>query len=321
MSYSQLMFEQRAQIKVCLNLGLNQSDIANLLGVHKSTISREINRNTGRRGYRPKQAQEKVDTRRKKANKNVRFTALVQQRVLFYLKQDWSPEQISNYLSINETINISHETIYKFIWANKQNGGNLYKHLRWRNKKRKKRYGKNDHRGQIKDRISIDERPAIVDNKERIGDWEIDTVSGANHQGALVTAVERKSNFSCISFVKKKQAELVSNAIVEMLMPYKTKVFTITVDNGKEFAMHKSIAQQLEADVYFAHPYSSWERGLNEQVNGLIRQYFPKKSCFKNITKQDTIFVENRLNNRPRKKLKFEKPINVFHNSSVALGT
>ena len=137
----------------------------------------------------------------------------------------------------------------------------------------------------------------------------------------MVTAVERKSNFSCISFVKKKEADLVSKAIVDMLTPYKIKVFTITVDNGKEFAMHKSIARQLEADVYFAHPYSSWERGLNEQINGLIRQYFPKKSSFKNITKDDTVFVENRLNNRPRKKLKFEKPINIFDNSSVALGT
>jgi len=321
MSYSQLTFEQRAMIKACLKLGHNQSEIADLLGVHNSTISRELKRNSGQRGYRPQQAQEKADTRRKSAVKNVRFTDAVKQRVLFYLKQDWSPEQISNYLSINEAINISHETIYQFLWADKQDGGQLFKHLRWCHKKRKKRYGKNDHRGQIKDRTSIDERPVIVDKKERIGDWEIDTVFGANHQGALVTAVERKSNFSCISFVKKKEAELVSSAIVEMLAPYKTKVVTITVDNGKEFAMHKSIAQQLEADVYFAHPYSSWERGLNEQVNGLIRQYFPKNSSFKNITKQDTVFVESRLNNRPRKKLKFEKPINIFHNSSVALGT
>ena len=136
-----------------------------------------------------------------------------------------------------------------------------------------------------------------------------------------MTAVERKSNFSCISFVKKKEAELVSNAIVEMLKPYKNNVLTITVDNGKEFAMHKKIAKHLETDVYFAHPYSSWERGLNEQVNGLIRQYFPKKSSFTNISKNDTIFVEDRLNNRPRKKLKFEKPKNIFSNSSVALGT
>jgi IS30 family transposase len=320
-SYSQLTFEQRTEIKAYLKIGLSQSQIANLVGVHKSTISRELKRNTGLKGYRPKQAQEKTDTRRKSSVKHVRFTDEVKQQVLFYLKQDWSPEQISNYLSINEDIHISHETIYQFIWTDKKSGGNLFEHLRWKHKKRKKRYGKNDRRGQIKDRVSIDDRPAIVDKKERIGDWEIDTIIGSNHHGALVSAVERKSNFSCIRFVQKKEAKLVANAIIDMLAPYKNQVLTITVDNGKEFAMHKAIAERLEADVYFAHPYSSWERGLNEQVNGLIRQYFPKKSSFKNISENDTNFVENRLNNRPRKKLNFQKPINIFSNSVVALGT
>jgi len=320
-NYSQLTFEQRTEIKAYLKISLNPSQIADLVGVHKSTISRELKRNTGQRGYRPKQAQEKTDTRRKSSVKHIRFTDEVKQRVLFYLKQDWSPEQISNYLSIHEEIYISHESIYQFIWADKKAGGNLFEHLRWKHKKRKKRYGKNDRRGHIKDRVSIDERPAVVDKKERIGDWEIDTIIGANHKGALVSAVERKSNFSCIRFVQKKEAELVANAIVNMLGPYKSHVLTITLDNGKEFAMHKTIAKQLETDVYFAHPYSSWERGLNEQVNGLIRQYFPKKSSFKNISKSDTMFVENRLNNRPRKKLKFQKPIDIFSNSFVALGT
>lgn len=321
MGYCQLTSEQRTEIKAYLKIGLNQTQIARLVGVHKSTISRELKRNTGQRGYRPKQAQQKTDTRRQQAAKRIRFTDHVKQRVLYYLRQDWSPEQISNYLSINESIEISHETIYQFVWADKQAGGDLFKHLRWSQKKRKKRYGKNDRRGQIKDRISIDERPSIVDRKERIGDWEIDTIIGANHQGALVTAVERKSNFSCLSFVEKKEAELVANAIVEMLSPFKYRVLTITIDNGKEFALHKSFAQQLDADVYFAHPYCSWERGLNEQVNGLIRQYFPKKSSFKNISKDETSFVENRLNHRPRKKLNFEKPMTIFNNSSVALGT
>lgn len=321
MSYSQLTFEQRAEIKAYQKIGLNQTAIADLVGVHKSTISRELKRNTGQRGYRSKQAQEKADTRRQQATKKVRFTDQVKQQVIFYLTQEWSPEQISSYLSLNESIDISHETIYQFIWADKRHGGNLFKHLRWSQKKRKKRYGKNDHRGQIKDRISIDERPDIVDKKERIGDWEIDTVIGANHKGALITAVERKSNFCCISFVKKKQADLVAQAIIDMLGPYKSRVLTITIDNGKEFSLHKKIAKQLEAEVYFAHPYSSWERGLNEQVNGLIRQYFPKKSSFENISNEDIAFVENRLNNRPRKKLNFEKPINIFNNSFVALGT
>jgi len=321
MKYKQLSFEQRIEIRALLKIGCLQSQIANQLGVHKSTISREIKRNSGLRGYRPKQAQVLTDHKRGHARKHIRFTDRVKQRAIHYLNQDWSPEQIANYLSLNENINISHETIYQFVWADKIVGGDYHTHLRWRHKKRKKRYGTYDRRGQIKDRISIDERPDIVDRKQRIGDWEIDTVIGKNHQGALVTAVERKSHFTCIEYVPKKEAELVTNAIIKILEPYKHRVLTITVDNGKEFAFHKTIAKQLETNTYFAHPYCSWERGLNEHVNGLIRQYFPKKYDFRNITKQDTTFVENRLNNRPRKTLNFKKPNDIFSSSLVALET
>ncbi len=322
MVYKQLTYEKRIEIKAYFKLGYNQSEIANLIDVNKSTISRELKNNSGLRGYRPKQAQEKINDRKKNARKNIHFTDTVKERVIFHLKQDWSPEQISNYLKINEDIHISHETIYQFIWADKKTGGEHYKHLRHTCKKRKKRYGKKDHRGQIKDRVSIDERPEIVDKKERIGDWEIDTIIGKNHQGALVSAVERKTQFSRIQHVSTKEAEQVTKTIIEILNPFKDKVFTITVDNGKEFALHKKIADKLKTDVYFAHPYCSWERGLNEQVNGLIRQYFPKKYDFRNITKFDTLFVENRLNNRPRKLLKFEKPNDIFLKSFfVALET
>ena len=321
MKYKQLTYEQRVTIYAYLQIGLIITKIADLIGVNKSSISRELTRNTGLRGYRPKQAQQKADLRRQDTPKNIRFTETVKERVNFYLKQDWSPEQISGRLALEEDIHISHETIYQYIWADKKAGGDLYKHLRGSRKKKKKRYGKKDSRGQIKDRISIDLRPEVVDNKERIGDWEIDTIIGANHKGALVSVVERISRFSRIDYVPKKEAELVTEAIVKMMMPFKDKVLTITADNGKEFAFHKKIAQQLEADVYFAHPYHSWERGLNENTNGLIRQYFPKKYDFRNITKQDIIFAENRLNSRPRKILNFKKPSEIFLNYSVALGT
>jgi len=160
-----------------------------------------------------------------------------------------------------------------------------------------------------------------VDKKERIGDWEIDTIIGKNHKGVLISAVERKTQFSCIRFVPKKKAQLVAKTIIDMLNPYKNKILTITLDNGKEFANHIMIAEQLKADVYFAHPYCAYQRGLNEQVNGLIRQYFPKKSDFNHISKNDTRFVENRLNNRPRKLLDFKKPRDEFINNKVALGT
>ena len=183
MKYKQLTYEQRVTIYAYLQIGLIITKIADLIGVNKSSISRELTRNTGLRGYRPKQAQQKADLRRQDTPKNIRFTETVKERVNFYLKQDWSPEQISGRLALEEDIHISHETIYQYIWADKKAGGDLYKHLRGSRKKKKKRYGKKDSRGQIKDRISIDLRPEVVDNKERIGDWEIDTIIGANHKG------------------------------------------------------------------------------------------------------------------------------------------
>jgi len=312
MAYNQLTYEQRNEIRAYLKLGLKLVFIAHLIGVHKSTISRELKRNSGQRGYRPKQAQQKANLRKKNSRKNTRFTEAVKQRVEFYIKQDWSPEQISGYLALAEDVHISHETIYQYIWADKRNGGSLYKHLRWSHKKRRKRYGNRDRRGQIKDRVSIDERPQVVDKKARIGDWEVDTIIGKNHQGALVTAVERKTMFTCMDHVQSKSAKMVTAALVQMLSPFKKQILTITVDNGKEFALHKKIAETLETNVYFAHPYHAWERGLNEHINGLVRQYFPKNYDFNNINKEEISFVQNRLNQRPRKSLKFEKPENIF---------
>ena len=232
------------------------------------------------------------------------------------IQQDFSPEQVSGFLKRNHSIRISHETIYQYVLSDKANGGTLYQHLRRSNKKRKKRYGSNDRRGQIRGRVSIDERPAIVNAKQRIGDWEIDTIIGKNHKGVLLTAVERKSKFTLIKKLANKKADRMANATVNLLGPYQKKVFTITSDNGKEFANHDRIAKELKTGFYFAHPYHAWERGLNENTNGLIRQYFPKKSSFDNITDDQVQMVMNRLNNRPRKTLGFATPIEMFFNLS-----
>ncbi len=321
MSYKQLTLEQRYEIKAYMQTGLKFSKIATHLGVHRSTIYRETNRNRGSRGYRPHQATQKAIERKRNASKHIRFTSDLQVWVIKLLQDDLSPEQVSGHLSKQESIQISHESIYQFIWSEKASGGTLYKHLRCSSKKKRKRYGGRDRRGQIPDRVSIEERPKIVETKKRIGDWEVDTVIGKNHQGVLVTAVERKTKFTCIRKVKNKSSEEVTNALIRMLLPIKEQVYTITVDNGKEFAGHKEIAKALEAKVYFANPYCSWERGLNENTNGLIRQYFPKKTSFINIDKQQTLFVENRLNNRPRKTLQFNTPMELFKNKFVALGT
>ncbi len=259
--------------------------------------------------------------RRLTAVKHQRFTTAVKERVEFYLNQDWSPEQITGYLKLHEDIHISHERIYQHVWADKRAGGTLYRHLRWSQKKKCKRYGRHDRRGQIPNRVSIDDRPAVVTQKDRLGDWELDTIIGHHHQGAVVSCVERKSRFTCLKKVSHKTAELVTAAITKKLGAFKEKVLTLTVDNGKEFTQHQQLTTTLEAQVYFAHPYCSWEHGLNENTNGLIRQYFPKNFDFRAITDADIALIEHRLNNRPRKSLNFQTPNEIFFNSAVALGT
>jgi len=310
--YTQLTREQRYQIYAFLKAGFSQSAIANEINVHKSTISRELERNKGKKGYRPKQAHALSGHRRKQAVKFVKLTPGLIEHIENFIKQDFSPEQVSGYLKRAFNLFVSHETIYQYILKDKAHGGKLYQHLRHANKKRKKRYGSYDRRGQITGRISIDDRPVIVDEKERIGDWEIDTVIGRNHKGVLVTIVERKSKYTLIKKVDNKKADIVSEARIDLLNPFRRRVLTITSDNGKEFAQHDLIAKELKSDFYFAHPYHSWERGLNENTNGLIRQYFPKGTSFKMVTDENIQTVMDRLNNRPRKTLGFKTPNEVF---------
>ena len=306
--YKQLTEVQRYQIEALNKAQKEQKDIAEIIGVSASTICRELKRNTGLRGYRPKKAHSLALTRRKEASKVIKMTADVITLCETKIKLDWSPEQVSGWLKIEEGICISHERIYQHIWSDKRQGGALHKHLRQSHKKRKKQYGSKEKRGQIRNRISIDERPEIVEQKSRLGDWEIDTVMGKNHQGALVTLVDRASKFTLIKKVDSKHAEVVTEATITLLQPYLDKTLTITADNGKEFAWHEKIAEQLEASVYFAHPYHSWERGLNENTNGLIRQYFTKESSFENITDEAVEEVMNKLNHRPRKILNYKTP-------------
>ena len=314
--YNQLTEGQRYQISALLKAGTSQKDIALILGVSPSTISRELERNTGKRGYRPKQAHIKAERRRQAAHKTIKMTFDVVTLIETKIRLDWSPEQVSGWLAKEEGIRMSHERIYQHIWTDKRQGGELFKHLRQSNKKRKKRYGSKDKRGQIRNRISIEERPEVVETKTRIGDWEIDTVIGKNHKGALVTIVDRASKFTLIKKVDSKQANVVTEATVTLLAPYLDKTHTITADNGKEFAGHEILSEQLEANVYFAHPYASWERGLNENTNGLIRQYFVKGSSFENITHEEVEVVMNKLNHRPRKTLNYETPHAVFFNKT-----
>jgi len=321
MSYTQLTHEERYQISVLLKAGLNQTEIAMILERHKSTISREISRNAGLRGYRPKQAQRLAEERRTSKARS-RISLVVWNDVRKLIREDWCPEQISLWFASEKGISISHEWIYQYILQDKKQEGSLHRHLRCQ-KQRRKRYGSYNRRGQLIGRVSIDERPDIVDSRSRIGDWELDTIIGKNHKQAIVSLTERKSRFTLIQKVKRKTAQCVSNAIINLLAPFSEQVHTLTSDNGKEFADHRTIADKLDAKFYFAHPYASWERGLNENTNGLIRQYFPKKRDFKTITQKELNRVMDKLNNRPRKCLGIKTPNQVFLgiNPSVALAS
>jgi IS30 family transposase len=319
--YTQLTQEQRYQIYALMKAGLNQTQTANIVGVDKSTISRELSRNTGRRGYRPQQAH-RFCLQRRHQKAQPRIAPSTWHLIEHLLREEWSPEQIATWLRQEAHLWISPEWVYQHVLANKQAGGTLYRHLRCQ-KQRKKRYGVYSRRGRIPQAISIEQRPAIVDARRRFGDWELDTVIGKHHRHALVTLVERKSRLTLIAKVSRKTAEQVTAAIIQLLKPFIQWVHTLTVDNGKEFAQHQRLAKQLNTRVYFAHPFASWERGLNENTNGLIRQYFPKKHDFTRITAQQVKHVMDKLNNRPRKCLGFKTPNQVFFGikPNVALAT
>jgi transposase, IS30 family len=280
MKYKQLTLKERYHICTLLQRGKSQKEIAENIGVHPSTISREIKRNIDEytQGYDYITAQTNTIKRHKHKPKHHVFTSSIESYVRVKLKEQWSPEQIAGRMRMDIGLSISHESIYQFIYANKSTGGKLYKHLRHKNRRYHKRSNVYQRRGTIIDRVMIDQRPKIVEKKNRIGDLEIDTVIGKDHIGALVTVVDRKSKFTLIKKVASKQAIVVTHALLELLLPIKPIVKTITSDNGKEFTYHKQVSEIIETDFYFAHPYHSWERGLNEHTNGLIRQYLPKKN-------------------------------------------
>ena len=322
-----ITLEQRYTICVMKENGFNQKEIAETIGKDKSVVSRELKRNCDKRSkkYEADLAQRKYQQRQKEKPKHIYFTEEVKQLVNEYLNKDYSPEQIAGRLKKEGKNCVSPERIYQYIWSDKKKGGILYKHLRHNGRKYRKRGNSKDTRGIIKDRIDIDKRPAIVDEKIRIGDLEIDTVIGKNHKGALLTINDRVSSNVWIAKLDGKNAEELAQKTIEILNPLNDFVHTITADNGKEFAEHKKISEALNLDFYFAKPYHSWERGANENTNGLIRQYFTKGSSFENITIYDVQNVQNVLNNRPRKKLNYLTPneflsIHLF-NQKVALVT
>jgi len=317
MNYTQLTQAQRYQIAVLNKAGHFQIDIARLVGVDKSTISRELRRNHGLRGYRPIQAH-RLALERRQDKVRTSITLGHWQRIESLIRKEWSPEEIGARLRMEGGRFVSHEWIYQYIYADKENGGDLHTFLRCQ-KKRKKRYGSNDRRGKIPNRIGIDERPDIVNQKTRIGDWEGDTIIGKGHKGAIVSLVERKSKYTLLEKVAGKKADRVADAEIRLLTPFKDRVHTITKDNGLEFCDHARVSRALQTDTFFANPYASWERGLNENTNGLVRQYIPKKRKFNTVSHQEIDFIMYRLNHRPRKTLGYRTPHEVFFNTQTKL--
>lgn len=320
--YSHVTRDIRSQIYALKATGTSQSKIAKIVGRSASTISREIKRNTGGRGYRYKQADTKAVERRAKASRDPKkmtqtLIAIIEEKLL---QEEWSPDQISGRLKKEGIADISHEAIYQHIWKDKRTGGTLHKHLRHNGKKYNKRSSGKAGRGSIPNRVDIDERPPVVEEKARIGDWEGDTIIGANHRGAIVSYVDRCSKFTILKRIGKKTAALVTQATLDKLGQGTLPVLTITYDNGKEFSEHSTIASELNASCYFAKPYHSWERGLNEHTNGLVRQYLPKKTDFTEVSDATVQLIADKLNNRPRKVLNYQTPLEMLtmHQNMVA---
>ena len=314
-TYTRLTEDERYQIYEGIVQGYSYRAIAKQLDRHYSTISREVIRNKGLRGYRPRQATQFAEQRQTSKPRHIKLTTDVQKLIRQNIKKDWSPEQVQGRLRSEGLPMVCTTTIYDFIQRDKASGGTLYQHLRHRKSYKRRAVGK-DTRGQIIGRVSIDERPKIVEEKRRIGDWEADTVIGKNHKGVLVTLVDRVSKKTLIASVKRKRADVVRDAIIKWLSNH--TVYTITFDNGKEFAYHSEIKDKLKTDTDFAHPYHSWERGLNENHNGLIRQYLPKEMQLDTVSNAKITAIQNKLNNRPRKMLGYKTPNEVYEAMKLA---
>jgi IS30 family transposase len=311
MKKAHLTQAQRYTISVMHKQGCTQQQIALAIEKNKSVISRELKRNANLKGkYSFEYAQDMANLRKERMKKPRRLTPWLKNEVIQLIKQEWSPQQIEGRLKLENKPFVSHETIYKIVRDDKNNGGTLYRHTRHKLKHRKRPVGK---KVAIKNRITIDQRPEIVDTKKRFGDWEIDTIVGENNKGAILTMVERKTAFLMMEKLKYgKNAKELSKVAVRLMIAYHNHVHTITGDNGTEFAEHQNIAKKLKAKFFFTHPYSAWEKGMIENTNKLIRQYIPKKINLNNINEQQIKEIQYKINDRPREKLNFYLPKEIF---------
>jgi len=311
MTYRQITSAERYTLGLLRQRGLAPAAIARILHRHRSTIGREVRRNgTPHDGcYRPELADWYAGGRRSRSRRNQRFSPTDWRQVQELLREDWSPEQVTGWLHRFQLLTISHETIYRYIWANKHAGGTLYQHLRGARKQRRKRYGRYDSRGRLAGKRPITTRPLAAETRAEIGHWEADTVLGAGQAGACVLSmVERKTGYLLLGQLRQRISAAVNARAQQLITAQPHRVRTITVDNGTEFHEYAALEQATGTAFYFATPHHAWERGTNENTNGLIRQYLPKRQSMAHLTQHDCNRIAAKLNRRPRKRLGFRTP-------------
>jgi len=311
MTYHQITFAERYTLGLLRQRGASPAAIAHLLGRHRSTISREVRRNRAHSDatYRPQLADWYARSRRSRSRRNRRFTAAAWAQVQALLREDWSPEQVAGWLRRWGELAISHETIYRYIWADKRAGGTLHQHLRGARKQRRKRYGCYDSRGRLAGKRLITERPAIVATRQELGHWEADTMLGASQAGPCVLSlVERKTGYLLLGQLRQRISAAVNARARQLIVAQPHPVRTITVDNGTEFHEYARLERATAVRFYFATPHHAWERGTNENTNGLVRQYLPKRQSMAHLTQHECNRIATKLNRRPRKRLNYRTP-------------
>ncbi len=313
--YHQITQEERYRISALRQTGHCPAEIARALDRHRSTVSRELSRNCSPwdGGYRPSKAQEQANGRRSRSRRNQRFDDGDWRRVEGLLRRDWSPEQAAGYLAKLDELAISHETIYRRVWTDRAQGGDLHRNLRCAPKKRRKRYGRYDSRGRLAGKRAIGERPAAVERRRVVGHWEIDTVMGQGNDHCIVTLVERATGYVLIGKLRSRNADELTRRTISLIRRSPRKFKTITADNGTEFHSYKTIERATAVKFYFATPHHSWERGTNENTNGLIRQYLPKRTSMAHVTQVHCNAIAKHLNTRPRKRYGYDTPEERFH--------
>jgi IS30 family transposase len=319
MAYRQLNAEERHRLAAMRAQGMQLAVMARELRRHRSTLYREVarNRSTYDGAYRATPAMQKTQGRRRRSRRNARYGPAQFAAIERLLRLDWSPAQIVGWRKRQGAGVMSHETIYRWIWADKQRGGTLWQHLRGARKQRRKRYGRYDSRGRLAGKRLIVERPKIVARRARLGDWEIDTVHGRG-KACVVTVVERKSGLVRVGKLPRASGQHTLRRTVQLLQAERHPVRTITADNGTEFHIYKALERRLGTRLYFATPHHAWERGTNENTNGLIRQYLPRGTNLQRLTQPRCAQIAAKLNNRPRLRLNFRTPNEVYHGTPAS---